>query len=129
VHVLTTLRWHERNSPEAIERYGAATTRPAGVEAIPAPGEETLFWIAEHRALVPGDRIIGFGGDGPLRLCPQSWLRSVPVEELRRALRVVLELPVEMVLVSHGEPVLEGGHAALAVMLDDHAQSSSATAT
>jgi hypothetical protein len=32
------------------------------------------------------------------------------------------------VLVSHGEPVLEGGHAALAAILDGHAQSSAATA-
>jgi hypothetical protein len=42
------------------------------------------------------------------------------------ALRVVLDLPVE--LVSHGEPVLEGGYAALATILDGHAQSSAATA-
>ena len=36
--------------------------------------------------------------------------------ELRRAgeaLRVLLDLPVELVLVSHGEPVLQGGRAAI----------------
>jgi hypothetical protein len=29
-------------------------------------------------------------------------------------MRPLLELPIERVLVSHGEPVLRGGHAALA---------------
>jgi hypothetical protein len=33
--------------------------------------------------------------------------------ELRAALAPLVELPVERVLVSHGEPVLENGHAAL----------------
>jgi hypothetical protein len=129
VHVLTTIEWHARSSEDAVARYGAATDPPAGVEPIPIErAAETLFWIPEHRALVPGDRIIGFGGDGPLRLCPQSWLRSLPTDELRAALRIVLDLPVELVLVSHGEPVLEDGHAALTAILADHAQSSAATA-
>jgi hypothetical protein len=33
--------------------------------------------------------------------------------DLRAALLPLLELPVEMVLVSHGEPVLSDGHTAL----------------
>jgi hypothetical protein len=37
--------------------------------------------------------------------------------ELREALRPLLDLPVEMVLVSHGEPVLGGGREALAKSL------------
>jgi hypothetical protein len=92
VHILTTIEWHARSSDEAMARYRAATDPPAGVEPIAIPrAAETLFWIPEHRALVPGDRIIRFGGDGPLRLCPQSWLRSLSTGELRAALRVVLE--------------------------------------
>jgi hypothetical protein len=38
--------------------------------------------------------------------------------ELRAALRPLLDLPVEMVLVSHGEPVLTSGHRALAAVID-----------
>jgi hypothetical protein len=36
---------------------------------------------------------------------------------LRELLRPLLELPVERVLVSHGEPVLRDGHAALRRLL------------
>jgi hypothetical protein len=37
---------------------------------------------------------------------------------LRAALRPALDLPVEMVLVSHGEPVLRGGRRVLARALE-----------
>jgi hypothetical protein len=51
-----------------------------------------------------------------LRICPESWLRQLggyTQEDLRAGLQPLLDLPVEMVLVSHGEPVLRGGRAAL----------------
>ena len=47
---------------------------------------------------------------------PRAWLEDgydAAVEELRP----LLELPVERVLVTHGEPVLEDGHEALAKAL------------
>jgi hypothetical protein len=125
VAVLTTIGFHRRSRDEFVARYDASTSRakktlPVGVETVPirAAGE-TMVWIAEHRALVPGDRILGFGApDGGLRICPDSWLRylqsGMTGSELREALRPLLELPVEMVLVSHGEPVLANGRAALA---------------
>jgi len=117
VSVLKTIGWHRRSSDEAIARYSASTAVPAGVEAIELPeAGETIFWLPAPRALVPGDRIIGTDGGG-LRLCPESWLRYLPsgigLEELRVQLRPLLALPVERVLVSHGEPVLERGHDAL----------------
>jgi hypothetical protein len=53
-----------------------------------------------------------------LRICPDSWLRylasGMTGEELRAALRPLQELPIELVLVSHGEPVLAGAREALA---------------
>jgi hypothetical protein len=122
VAVLTTLKFHRRSRDEVVARYGASTSRarrnlPQGVETIVVRGAgETMVWLPEHRALVPGDRLLGDGQSG-LRLCPESWLRylqgGIGVEELRRALRPLLDLPVELVLVSHGEPVLVDGHAAL----------------
>jgi hypothetical protein len=129
VHVLTTISVHERSAAEAIARYGASTAPPAGVEPVVAPrASETLFWLPGPRAVVAGDRIVGFGAPGGgLRLCPGSWMR-ITHDELCEELRPLLDLPVELVLVSHGEPVLEGGHAALAAILDGHAQNSSATA-
>ena len=127
VFVLTTIGFHRRSRDELAERYSAATSRarralPAGVEPLPIRGAgETMFWLAEHHALVPGDRLMGAPGGG-LRLCPESWLRYLPsgigIPELRRALRPLLELPIERVLVSHGEPVLRGGREALAAALE-----------
>ena len=65
------------------------------------------------RALVAGDAVIGDGGGGA-RLCPASWAGGTAgLARVARTLRPLLELPVERVLVSHGEPVLAEGRAAL----------------
>jgi hypothetical protein len=122
VAILTTLGFHRRSRDELAERYGASTSRarktlPAGIETIPIHGAgETMVWLPEHSALVPGDRLLG-DDEGGLRLCHESWLRYLPsgmgTAELRGALRPLLDLPVELVLVSHGEPVLKDGRAAI----------------
>lgn len=136
VVVLTTIRWHRRSRDAFVERYGATTSRarrqlPAGVEAFPVPGaREVVFWLPDLQALVPGDTLIGHVG-GRLRLCPESWLRALRSEmtrpELAAAVRPLLDRPVELVLTSHGPPVLTGGRRALARALSQ-AQNSSATA-
>jgi hypothetical protein len=123
VVILTTLQFHRRSRDELAARYGASTSPaknvlPDGVETIQIRGAgETMVWLPEHRALIPGDRLLG-GDRGGLRLCPESWLRYLPSKmnqaQLRKALRPLLDLPVEMVLVSHGDPVLSGGREALA---------------
>jgi hypothetical protein len=123
VLALTTIAFHRRGRDELVERYGAATSRaqrnlPPGVCAVPLRGaRETIFWLPEHRTLVPGDRIIG-GTRGGLRICPDSWLEYLPSgiarADLRVLLRPLLELPVERVLVSHGAPVLADAHRELA---------------
>jgi glyoxylase-like metal-dependent hydrolase (beta-lactamase superfamily II) len=123
VVILTTLQFHRRSREELAARYGASTSRakkalPEGVETIQIRGAgETMVWLPEHRALIPGDRLLG-GDGGGLRLCPESWLRYLPSKmnqaQLRKALRPLLDLPVEMVIVSHGDPVLSAGREALA---------------
>jgi hypothetical protein len=55
--------------------------------------------------------------DEPLRLCPERWLGAKTHDDLKASLRPLLELPVEQVLVSHGEPVLADGRAALGQLL------------
>lgn len=122
--VLTTMRFHSRSRDAVVARYGGAPVRhdeppPEGVERIPIEhGDETMVWLPGPRALVPGDRLLGDGAGG-LRVCPSSWLRYLPtgLDALREGLRVLLELPVEMVLASHGEPVLRDGRAALEAAL------------
>ena len=122
VAVLTTLRFHSRSRDAVATRYGGALVSvrdepPAGVRRIPIEGaDETMVWLEAARALVPGDRLIG-NGRGGLRMCPESWLEYIEppigLDGLRQALAPVLELPVELVLTSHGEPVL--ADAAMAV--------------
>jgi hypothetical protein len=122
VAVLTTIGWHRRSRAAFVERYAASVSRaranlPPGVEPFVLRGAgETLFWLPEHHALITGDRIIGDASVG-LRLCPESWLRYLPSgltrAGLARLLRPLLDLPIERVLVSHGEPVLAGGAEAL----------------
>ncbi len=126
VSVVTTIGFHRRDREELAERYGASTSRakealPGGVEPLPIHGAgETMFWLPDSGTLVPGDRIIGAPGGG-LRLCPESWLgylsSGMTLPSLRERLRPLLELPIERVLVSHGEPVLRAGRAALAEAL------------
>jgi hypothetical protein len=122
VVILTTLQFHSRSRQRLAERYGASTSRakktlPDGVETVPIrDAGETMVWLPEHGALIAGDRLLGDEAGG-LRPCPDSWLRYLPSKmgqpALRKALRPLLDLPAEMVLVSHGEPVLSGGRDAL----------------
>jgi hypothetical protein len=124
VSILTTIRWHRRDREELAKRYKPTSSRawnavPPGITPRPLRGAgETMFWLPALTTLVPGDRLIG-APDGGLRVCPQSWLSAVHVNRqgLARLLRPLLELPVERVLVSHGEPVLHGGRAAIATAI------------
>jgi hypothetical protein len=127
VAVITTLGFHRRSRDAVVERYDASTSRarptlPEGVETFQIKGAgETMVWLPGPRALVPGDRILGDDAGG-LRLCPQSWLGYLPGKvtraQLAKQLRPLVELPIELVLVSHGEPVLAGGRTALARAID-----------
>jgi hypothetical protein len=123
VAIVTTLQFHRRSRERLAERYGASTSRarpalPEGVETVTIRGAgETMVWLPAVRALIPGDRLLGDDAGG-LRLYPDSWLRYLPSgmrrPELRQALRPLLDLPVELVLVSHGAPVLADGRGAIA---------------
>jgi glyoxylase-like metal-dependent hydrolase (beta-lactamase superfamily II) len=121
VVALRTIHWHERSLEAVASRYDAPVWReptdgplPEGVEPIrvESAARETLYWLPEHAALVAGDVLLSENG---LRLCPESWLEDGhTLEEVRAELAPVLELPVELVLVSHGTPIVAAGHRALA---------------
>ena len=144
VHLLVTIFWHTRSAAELVARYNArvwapTTSRaavarrsgvvtdafrpgdrlPGGIEAFrTARSTEVVYWIPQHAALVPGDVLLGADGGG-VRMCPESWLPGKTGHaELAESLRPLLDLPLERILVSHGEPVLTRGRAALAAALD-----------
>ena len=117
VTILLTCDWHRRSTNELTERYAASDAVPEEVEAFPLPEiDETVWWLPRHAALVAGDVLLGTAGG--VRVCPDSWLtdRSSPAG-IRAALSPLLDRPVERILVSHGEPVLERGRAALEAAL------------
>ncbi len=140
--VLLTIHWHARSTAEVVDRFPstrvwahsrnrAAVARrvavtdvfraggdlPAGLVALEArPRSEVLLWEPRARALIVGDALLGDGEKGTgLHTCPASWLpESTDLDDLRAALRPALDLPVELILPSHGAPVLSGAVAQLA---------------
>ncbi len=114
VVVLTTIYFHERHRDEVARRYGGRVGGAvAGVRALSAErADEVAYWLEGPRAVVFGDAVLG-DQDGGLRITP--WARSPEgLEQTRQALLALLELPVEVVLPAHGEPVLSNGREALA---------------
>lgn len=121
--------------PEAaLGRVKCSPTRPfrvgealsGGVQAHRIRGledSETVYYLPPHRALVFADSLVGVDG-GRVRVPPAWWAPETPEgaacyrAEFRASLRPLLDLPVEILLVSHGDPILENGHGALAEALD-----------
>jgi hypothetical protein len=148
VAVLLTYAEHERSATAIYERYrtrpgasvwvprasrnqmeGTATNTfvpgdplPGGVQAFGTNGpetEEVFYYLSQHAALMSGDHLVG-EGDGRLRL---GWVNegAWKQERLLPTLRTLLELPLEMVLVTHGRSTLSGGREALARAIEEPA--------
>ncbi len=135
--VLISIFWHARSAQAVLDRYENASVwaYEAARELVSErtnvtdgfrPGEklpggavayhagralEVVLWLPSHRALVAGDVLLG-GEDGTgARLCPTSWLgggRSY--DDVREALAPVRDLPVELLLLTHGKPVETDAH-------------------
>ena len=123
VAVLLTAPWHERSSPVVAERYGSTVWAlgspdllPAGVEVfVPAGSSEgqVAFFLRLPQALVVAEFFMG--ASGGLRVCPSPELTDK--DAFDESLRTLLDLPIEYVLVSHGEPVLHDGRRRIAEAL------------
>jgi hypothetical protein len=133
VRVLLTGPWHARDTKLVVERYGAdvwahpdalwkgpalTTTDelPAGVETFLPDGNgegQAFFFIREHRTLVTGDMFSGTGGVFHVFVSEEddreAFLASLPA---------LLDLPIERVLIAHGEPVLSDGVARIREALE-----------
>jgi glyoxylase-like metal-dependent hydrolase (beta-lactamase superfamily II) len=125
VRVLLTQGAHYRGTADFVDRYGAsvwappraawrkipnpATTDelPRGVEAIELDGEpqQVVFFIREHETLVSGDVLSGTGG----RL--HVFVDEADPERLLPSLDALGDLPIERVIIPHGDPVHSDGAA------------------
>ncbi len=68
---------------------------------------DLVLWIESRRALVAGDTLIDRGRGFEF---PADWAnKGVPPEQILEILRPLLELPVELVLPTHGAPTDRAG--------------------
>jgi glyoxylase-like metal-dependent hydrolase (beta-lactamase superfamily II) len=123
--IVLTCPWHARDARDLAERLGvplyvpppdagdpdpvpghvfrAGDRLPVGVEAFPGmEPNDLVLWIEGRRALVAGDTLIDRGEGLEF---PVEWAnKGVPPEEILESLMPLLELPVELVLATHGGP-------------------------
>ena len=123
--IALTCPWHERDSRTLAERGGATIyvpppdagnedpidghvfragdRLPVGVEAFPGmEPNDLVLWIERRRALVAGDTLIDRGKGFEF---PRDWAnKGVQADEILATLRPLLDLPVELVLPTHGPP-------------------------
>jgi glyoxylase-like metal-dependent hydrolase (beta-lactamase superfamily II) len=123
--VLLTCPWHRRDAQGVVERLGASVYVPPPDDGDPDPVRGTVFeagerlpvaveafpgmeandlvlWVESRRALVTGDTLVDRGNGLEF---PADWATKGPSpEEILASLRPLLELPVELVLPTHGAP-------------------------
>lgn len=85
----------------ALEPIDPGSRLPGGILALydGRGRNETPLWLPEQRALVFADALTAPGGE--LRVWDTPW----HAERTLPALRALLDLPFELVIVSHGDPV------------------------
>jgi glyoxylase-like metal-dependent hydrolase (beta-lactamase superfamily II) len=123
--ILLTCPWHARDAEGLAQRLGAplyvpppdegdpnpvegqvfrtGDRLPVGVEAFPGmEPNDLVLWVGSSRALLAGDTLIDRGSGLEF---PVEWAnKGVPPEQILESLRPLLELPVELVLPTHGSP-------------------------
>jgi hypothetical protein len=84
------------------------------------PRPEQPWQVPVHRAIAFGDTVVEVDGELRVwpRLRPDALARGTYEDRLLPTLRVLADLPVERVLVTHGRPILSGGAAELARALE-----------
>lgn len=134
--IVRTCHWHQRSISDVARRYGAEVWAKEDRDArVPHAfdhavddreeifdelrvfdverADEIAVWSPRQASLVFGDAMIRTRA-GELRVCPESWTQPEGgPARMRALLHALTALPVEHVLVSHGQLVLGDGGAAL----------------
>jgi glyoxylase-like metal-dependent hydrolase (beta-lactamase superfamily II) len=97
------LMWLFREKQGHARPYAAGDRPLAGVQAFPGrKANEVVLWIEGQRAVVAGDTLVDFGEGLEI---PAVWLpEGVTRKQVVEGLLPLLELPVELVLPTHGGP-------------------------
>ena len=125
--IVLTCPWHRRDAPALAEQHGwpihvpppdppdpdpvqgevfeAGERLPIGVTAyLGMEPNDLLLWVDSHRALVAGDTLLD-RGEG--LVFPLDWAdrgTGEAPEKILERLRDLLDLPIELVLPTHGAP-------------------------
>lgn len=110
------LVWLLREQKGEAHTYKAGDPFPFGIEAYPGHRpNDTMLWVASHRAVISGDTIVDFGEGIHIN---ERWLRwDITLEKVIEYLRSLLDLPIEHLLLTHGGPV---ERAVLEQLVADH---------
>jgi hypothetical protein len=140
-HALLTNRHHDRHAWRLREAFGCTvhcirngieelegrgplqafdfgSELPGGVVAyevgVICP-DETALHVPGYRALACADGVIRSSGNGDLAFVPDSLMDNAEhtKEGLREAYRWLLDLDFELLLLAHGDPVVQDGRGAL----------------
>jgi hypothetical protein len=117
------LRLLRNRGVEVTKAFEAGEDLPGRIQAFQTAREtEVVYWLPDQRALAVGDVLLGAGAKphptpDPLRLCPESWLDGATQKDLTKSLQPLLDLRIERILVSHGDPVITDARDALAQLI------------
>jgi glyoxylase-like metal-dependent hydrolase (beta-lactamase superfamily II) len=123
--IVLTSPWHVRDSLELAKRLGApiyvpppdrdpdpiggtvfkaGDRLPVGVEVFPGREDphDVVLWVESRRAVVAGDTLVDRGRG--LEILDEWLPEGATHEQVAKGLRPLLDLPVEVVLATHGGP-------------------------
>jgi hypothetical protein len=116
---------HEFTHGEPVQGYDPGDELPGGVVAREVDAispDETALHLTEHRALVLADGVVQWEPGGPLAFVPDPLMGDDPEAVkvgLTAALRRLLRLDFDHLLLAHGEPVIGDGKERLRAFLGD----------
>lgn len=114
---------HELEGRGPVEAFDFGQQLPGGVTALEVDAicpDETALHIPSHRALACADGVVRWPGQEPLAFVPDQLMDDPEQTKagLRDAYRRLLDLDFDLLLLAHGDPVIDGGKDALRAFVE-----------